>query len=486
MVRIIKTTSWLEENSNYKNTILIKYDKWDDYGYKTTYNMAYYDNDGKQSFNSYIQIYCTELDEEHDVWRQVDVYIGDEITQLDDRFCSLGTDLSFYNNLKSYLPNDYREILHRLNDLAYDIERWDRFKNYTGVQKSLLRSSSAEKARVEAYKLLEENEDNETSLSFNYEAKVSYNTGIISLFFLFEKNTNIPYRINALVGKNGTGKTQILNHLAKDLSGFKDEDDEDIERNVFGDRGRPAFDKVMSISYSAFDSFKKLRGEDSLNSYVYCGIQSEHGTLKLDEIQENFRSALSLVRKKNRYAIWKKIITELFAEENYNIITQLEEDNYENINWSSGQHILISSMTEVIAKIDKESIILFDEPEIHLHPNAISNVMRMFNMVLEEFDSYAVIATHSPIILQEIPSENIIVFERMDDQLFVRKPEIECFGENITQITKDIFDVTSKESCYQSIFLKLKNQGKSKEEIEKLFNHNLGLNASIFLENIYR
>lgn len=483
MVRILRT-SWLNETSDYKNTILLKYDNWDDYGYKTTYNLAYYDKDGKQVFNSYIQIYCTELDEYKQDYGRVDMYIDcDEIMQLDERFCSIGADISFYNYLKNYLPNDYRDVLRRLNDLAYDRERWEQFKKYKGVQKSLLRSSSAEKARVEAYKLLEENEDNKKSLSFNYEAKVPYNTGNILLFFSFEKNINIPYRINALVGKNGTGKTQILNQLAEDLSGFKDSH---YDRNEFGESGRPAFDKVMSISYSAFDSFKKLRGEKSLNSYVYCGIQSENGTLKLDQIQENFRSALAVVRKKNRYTIWKKIITELFAEENYNIMAQLEEDNYENINWSSGQHILISSMTEVIAKIDKESIILFDEPEIHLHPNAISNVMRMFNMVLEEFDSYAIIATHSPIILQEIPSGNIVVFERIDNQLFVRKPEIECFGENITQITKDIFDVTSNESCYQSTFIKLKNQGKSKEEIEKIFNHNLGLNASIFLENIYR
>lgn len=64
-------------------------------------------------------------------------------------------DLNFYVNLKKYLPNDYREILSRLNDLAYDEERWERFKNFTGVQKSLLRSSSAVKARFEAYQLLE-------------------------------------------------------------------------------------------------------------------------------------------------------------------------------------------------------------------------------------------------------------------------------------------------------------------------------------------
>ena len=119
-------------------------------------------------------------------------------------------------------------------------------------------------------------------------------------------------------------------------------------------------------------------------------------------------------------------------------------------------------------KIDKESIILFDEPELHLHPNAIANVMRMFNKILEEFNSYAIIATHSPIILQEIPSNNIIVLERIDNQPFVRRPEIECFGENISLITRDIFDVTSKESYYQAFFFKNEGNWKNKRTNRKI------------------
>ena len=48
--------------------------------------------------------------------------------------------------------------------------------------------------------------------------------------------------------------------------------------------------------------------------------------------------------------------------------------------------------------------LLFDEPELHLHQNATANTMRMFYRLLEEFNSYAIIATHSPLIIQEIPS----------------------------------------------------------------------------------
>lgn len=479
MIKIIKCKQWRAR----KNTIVLHYDNWDDYGYKTTYRINYYDKDGNSVWESSIQIYCTRLDEDGSGGGKVDEYLPSEIAKLDDSFCSLGCDMNFYSGLKKALPKDYLDILNRLNDLAYNEKRWNQFKKYTGVQKSLLRSSSSIKAREEAFAILENNFIKEKNLSFSYRTRIPYSDIIVSLNFLFNKKADLPHRINAIVGKNGTGKTHILNNLAEDLSGFKLEEFDD---NAFERGKRPSFDKVISVSYSAFDPFKKLKGQNSLNSYVYCGIQSEKGTLKLNEIQDNFWKSLETIKKRDRYEQWKRIITELFAEENYNITSQIDESRMRDINWSSGQNVLISSMTEVVAKIDKESIILFDEPELHLHPNAIANVMRMFNKILEEFNSYAIIATHSPIILQEIPSNNIIVLERIDNQPFVRRPEIECFGENISLITRDIFDVTSKESYYQAFFFKMKETGKTKEQIEKLFEYNLGLNALIYLETLYK
>lgn len=466
-----------------RNAIVLRYDNWDDYGYKTTYRISYFDENANEKWKNSIQIYCRELDVGEESDGRVDAYLPNEIEQLGDNFCSLGADINYYAELKKILPNDYMDILDRLNDLAYDEERWNRFKDCVGVQKSLLRSSSSIKAREEAYSILERNLSQKNDLSFSYRTQIPYSESELKLDFNFDSTRNIPYRINAIVGKNGTGKTHILNYLAEDLSGFTQEKLDD-EKFVGGKR--PAFDKVISVSYSAFDPFKKLKGTDSLNSYIYCGIQSERGTLKLEEIQENFIKSLEIVKERDRYNQWKKIIIELFAEENYNITSQIENIKKGEFIWSAGQNVIISSMTEVIAKIDQESIILFDEPELHLHPNAIANVMRMFNMILDEFDSYAIIATHSPIILQEIPSKNILVLERNDNQPFVREPQIECFGENITLITREIFEVTSRQSYYQSFFRNLKEKGKTKEQIENLFDGNLDLNALIYLNTLYR
>ena len=161
------------------------------------------------------------------------------------------------------------------------------------------------------------------------------------------------------------------------------------------------------------------------------------------------------------------------------------EGNFNSIGLSSGQHVLICLITEALATIEKESLILFDEPEIHLHPNAIANTMRMLYKLLAEFDSYAIFATHSPLIVQETPTQYIQILDRIDNVLSVRKPAMECFGENITSITNEIFDVCSTESNYRTVLGALAKK-LSYDEICELFDNNLSLNAMIFLKNCYR
>lgn len=251
---------------------------------------------------------------------------------------------------------------------------------------------------------------------------------------------------------------------------------------------RPPVDRVMSISYSAFDSFTKppeKQEERSIFSYVYCGIQSEQGTLSLPSLKDNLIRAFTAVRNQGREDIWRNILSELMEKEHQDTVQFITNEEFDKVNLSSGQHILICTITELIANIENESIILFDEPEIHLHPNAISNIMRMFYSLLEQFNSYAIFSTHSPLILQETPSRYIQILDRVDNTLTARRPDVECFGNNISDIIYDVFDVTSAESNYKSFFYELLKT-KTYNEILDIFEGKLSLNAQIFLRNCYK
>lgn len=488
MIAIIHTkSSWPPSNGEYTNTLVIYDDNWNDYGYRTTFHVVYCDQSRKVHSIGDLKIYNYDLDEKRTekYYSAVSSLLPPRIVRLDDKFCSLGQSLSYYKNLKTHFPKSYFEILKRLNDIAVQPALKEKFINEHGVQTSLLRESSAEKAINEARYLLNTDSLEQKDMSFSYCVAVPYSDIPVELAFNFTKNDNLPYRINILIGKNGTGKTQILSQLANSLSGITDVE-EDRHARFIGKR--PPVDKVISISYSAFDSFKKRPlGETSYftNSYAYCGIQSENGTLSIEQLNQKFEESFRLLREKGREDAWHSIMSEVMESEHSGLIEEVVNGNFNSIRFSSGQHVLICLITEALATIEKESLILFDEPEIHLHPNAIANTMRMLYKLLAEFDSYAIFATHSPLIVQETPTQYIQILDRIDDVLSVRKPVMECFGENITSITNEIFDVCSTESNYRTVLNALAKK-LSFDEVCELFDSNLSLNAMIFLKNCYR
>ncbi len=482
----IKDT-WPPNNGEFKNCIVINDDNWDDFGYKTTFYITYFDDEGKRKDIGDLKIYYSGPYDEcanFDV-RKTSNYLEESVSQLDECFCSLGQTLNYYLNLKEACPNDYMDILNRLNDIAVNETKRNIFINDIEVKTSLLRFSSAEKALNEAMTLLNERQTNDKDISFNYYVKVPYNEERVELPFCFDSNNGLPYRINALIGKNGVGKTEILSCLAESLSGYAGSASE--KEDSFNSK-RPPIDRVISISFSAFDSFRKRSTKNNkynLNSYAYCGIQSEHGTLSLKELKSNFLISYEDIKNRERLDSWENIMSELIEDEYVESIKCLKNNcNIDEIHWSSGQYILLCAMTEVISKIEKESILLFDEPELHLHPNAVANMLRMLYKLLEEFNSYAIIATHSPLIIQEIPSKYVLILSRLDNVLSVRRPEIECFGDNVTTITNDVFDVSGTESNYKTV---LKNLSKklSFEEVLDLFEGKLSFNAMIYLKTCY-
>lgn len=467
----------------YNDCIIIYDDRWNDYGYETLFHMVYYDNNGKKNDVGMLKIHFSEYDSSkyENKIKEVRTIIGRKIEQLSQLFCSLGYDLEYYKKLKTFFPESYLDILKRLNDIAIFDDIRKKYINSHGVKVSLLRESSAEKALNEAAYLLKHDTLEDKNMSFAYNVKLPYSNTSTKLQFDFSKVYNDePNRINILIGKNGVGKTNILTNLANSLSGIE------LSEYSFENKRPPVY-KILSISYSAFDDFKKRDslGKETLGSYVYCGIQSKEGTLSLKKLHENMVNALHIIASKERMQKWETVMSELLEKEHVSLISKLIEEPESKIQLSSGQNILVCTITEALANIEQNSILLFDEPELHLHPNAVSNVMRMLYRLLEEFDSYAIFATHSPLIIQETPSKYIQILDRIDDTLYVRKPILECFGENITSITEEIFDVKSTESNYKTILKKLSKE-KSFEEIMELFDDNLSMNALIYLKNCCR
>ena len=153
-------------------------------------------------------------------------------------------------------------------------------------------------------------------------------------------------------------------------------------------------------------------------------------------------------------------------------------------NMSAGQRIISGMIAAVCANIKENSILLIDEPETHLHPGLLSSFMAIVEKILEEFSSYAVIATHSPLILQQVPSSAVTIFERYKNNVSWRKPDFECFGESQQMISEMALDLAEPELDFHDKLNKLLEQDNNIESINTLFNNQLGFAARLYLESL--
>lgn len=184
---IHKTDTWPPNAGDYQRCLVLYDDRWNDYCYMTTFHAVFCDAEGECIEIGDVKIYYSDYDK-----KRTDTYgkavagvIDRNIIQLGEKFCSLGQTLNYYQRLKNNCPDDYLDILKRLNDIAIDHDLRNKFIEEDGVQTSLLRDSSAEKALNEAELLLKTNQLLEKDVSFSYFAKVPYNTDRTQLFFDF-------------------------------------------------------------------------------------------------------------------------------------------------------------------------------------------------------------------------------------------------------------------------------------------------------------
>lgn len=112
-------------------------------------------------------------------------------------------------------------------------------------------------------------------------------------------------------------------------------------------------------------------------------------------------------------------------------------------------------LATVIASIEEDSLLLFDEPENHVHPPLLSFLLGVLRLVLYKYHSVMFISTHSPVIVQETFANNVYIIRRVEGKVKVKHPEIETYGANIGEVTTEVFNLTSEDISYYRLFEKL-------------------------------
>lgn len=470
----------ISKNGREYPCLVLHQDGWDDYSRKTMFRLKYELSPEKSKSVGDIKIMTINDNDGYD--KDGYLIIDNNFDKLPEGFYSLGQDIGFYNSLKSYFPEAYEGILDDLNDLVSNPGLIEEVEDNPIFKSSLIRFSEAEKALRQGQRVLA-GEAADDPFYFKFACKVGSATIDHNAEFSFQKKSPLPERIMAIVGNNGTGKTQYLAKMALALSGEK-------EYGSF-EPSRPPFSKIIAVSYSAFDKFERP-GKRRTFSYVYCGLKDKEGFLTAKRLEARYQASVSRIKSENRQHFWFSVLRKIINEEQLESIREelFDKGIFYTVAHnsggllSSGQSILMYVVTEILANIREQSLILFDEPEMHLHPNAIAKLIKMINALLQKYDSYAILATHSPIIIQEIPSKCVLVFEREGSTPWVRKLNIESFGENISTITKHVFETINTRQNYKDVLDGLAKDN-SFDQVSSWFGDRLSLNASIYLKGLY-
>lgn len=450
-------------NNLKKHGFYLVYDNWDDFMYKTSFVLYYYDGKEPLSLGT-TKIANKNLQRGQKTYD----YLDSSFEQLDSNFFSLGQEISFYrklNDLDNKLEENVKiKVLNSLNDIAYNNNLYTENKNSEAFTESLSRWISPLSITGQFHRVaLGGVELTEYDFIFKHQI---FNKQI-HLEFRVDPESIIPTNIHAIIGENGSGKTYLIKEMVKSLStkkknAFYVREDDSRKLTSLVD----IFSKVMCISYSYFDSIiDVIKREDSIIKYDFWGVKNNtghNGLITFNDFSDEFSNGLiSCFKIKNKKELWIEALKILEIDDDIgnSSISNLKHGNYgvhgessslrDRFNQlSSGHKSILSMITKIIDIIEEKTFIIIDEPESHLHPALLAKFIKTLSYILKMKNGVAFIATHSPLVLREIPKSNCYVITRYGEEVKIERPKYETYGASINTIMKQAFKLESDVSSF--------------------------------------
>ncbi len=308
--------------------------------------------------------------------------------------------------------------------------------------------------------------------------------------------------VSILIGENGSGKSTLLNALAnhhinrgKTVIAITNSihDKFNVSHRRFhalkGRAGRRMTRATIKESFSeatgnnvqrlrnaslalAYVGFSPLIGFQILNlkrnyrdiirdSGFFSDTEKEMVTFLLGKASSEFQKGSIIWLGMSEYSfneIDRSSLVELFAWESrlvklkvlsrIEIFLQRDNQIIPLLSASSGELALIISIVYVSTLIDRQTVLLIDEPENSLHPKWQKEYIRMFLDLFSLYQPKIIVATHSPLIVN-------------GTELFVDNPKIyraenfhfELLGHdplNVEELLFKFFNVTTPQNRFVS------------------------------------
>lgn len=489
-------------------------DNWDDWFEFETVYIVYYQN---------CRIGNIKIGRKGQVERRA--ILSDSFDHLPEDFFSLGTSVDYYANLKKY--NERIEILSALNDVAYNLELFKEILNERVTQVSLLRDISISTVKGQ-FNRIADGGAVLTDYDFKY---ILPDTDIITgekqhLDFKVDAENNTPSsNIHVLIGNNGIGKTTIIKGMLHALLFKNDSENYGKIETGWGE----TFSNIVNISFSAFDDpICQVDIPDNKVPYTYIGLiyaqYDENGNrnryARYNQLPilfyENF---YRIIKSNTKKELWNRSIEILETDSTFRDLhikewgkkdlkkyaliqekfpmkidesktqykNRLEQEYYQAIvneyfsKLSSGHKNILLTLVSLVNYVEEKTLVILDEPEEHLHPPLVAALICALSVLLTYRNGVAIIASHSPVIVQEVPRKCVWKIRRKGKYRIFDRPEIETFGENLGELTTEIFSYDIENSGFHFLLKQAADKISTYDRALSSFNGELGNEAKSIL-----
>ena len=448
-------------------------DNWDDwFKYTTLYNLVLFDEDGERHIVGGVKIGQFGMRD-----RQKRANIPQNFDALDEEFFSLGQDDSYYDVLNRLGATVRERVLSGLRDMALNNDLFSRALDEDVTGTSLLRSVSRSTVTGQ-FNRMATGGVRLTDYEFSYTARQHRKRDDpLKLSFSVKHESYPPTNVHVLIGRNGVGKTTLLNHMAQAIVDEEERDPASVglfEANL-GRRERRLFANLVSVTFSAFDPFEPLPTRQNKSEgvqYAYIGLKhvgpgkdgKPRPPKSPDALSTDFGSSVLICRQGARTARWRRALEMLqadpiFADAEVASLARPGVDREEIKvearrlfkRLSSGHKIVLLTITRLVETVEEKTLVLLDEPEAHLHPPLLSAFVRALSDLLMHRNGVAVVATHSPVVLQEVPQSCVWKIRRSGTTAIAERPDVQTFGENVGLLTREVFGLEVTQSGFHKL-----------------------------------
>lgn len=486
-------------------------DNWDDHGYKTSFILFYFDASGTK-----VEIGALKI--ANISGTEMSTRLPGSFVALGDNFASLGTGAKYYENLRKLPNSGYTFILTALRDIAFSEAIWETTKNLDVVRTSLLRSTPHSVVTGQLRRIAQGGKI-VTPYQFTYWwPRVASEKGRPIMAFSVDPESPIPTNVHVVIGRNGVGKSYLFRNMVK---AFLNEEPEPEKVGVFRDMtegpSSRSFAGLVYVSFSAFDTIEYFE-EEQLNtheiSYARVGLwNSRDRTYRPnrsfdEQLHEAFAKSTTGIISKGSANDWRTYVRMLESDPGFadlKIGRVLDVESFIDVanpdinmrsdvegrlfkaasvffdGLSSGHKIVLLALTRIIECVNEKSLVLIDEPESHLHPPLLSAFIRSISELMNDRNGVAIIATHSPVVLQEVPKCCAYQLDRFGGITTAKRPEHETFGENVGVLTGRVFGYEVTESGFHQLIRRIAAASSSYEDAAKKLDSQLGSEAKAIL-----